>query len=181
MLALRRMRRSDSCVIATLPGTSSVNAFRIWLAQYSLRRCTLPSNVIFRASSSTPSLWLQRTVAVTTCQNLGHVRSVTLLRLDLRTPHIAPVHGQAQCTLILRQAHCALLCSFCSLVQSSFFHELSALSALDTKRIDHPSHYLSWAILTAAVAALSAAQKNDPNLDVISTSSQPTFRLFLYA
>jgi hypothetical protein len=116
MLALRRMRRSDSCVIATLPGTSSVNAFRIWLAQYSLRRCTLPSNVIFRASSSTPSLWLQRTVAVTTCQNLGHVRSVTLLRLDLRTPHIAPVHGQAQCTLILRQAHCALLCSFCSLV-----------------------------------------------------------------
>jgi hypothetical protein len=38
MLAVRLMRRSNPCVIATLLGTSPGNAFRIWLAQCSLRR-----------------------------------------------------------------------------------------------------------------------------------------------
>jgi hypothetical protein len=35
MLALRLIWRSYQCVIATPPGTSSGNAFRIWLVQYS--------------------------------------------------------------------------------------------------------------------------------------------------
>jgi hypothetical protein len=35
MLALRLIRRSYQCVIATPPGTSSGNASRIWLVQYS--------------------------------------------------------------------------------------------------------------------------------------------------